>query len=133
MTIQEKFDLWLNGVSYKQLAEICGCSRQMIWQQLHNYQEKIVCGRRGHKFYCNQIKYQGIYEWFLEHVNDSIHSLCCKVFESESYPSMYHNRMKSLITGDHNAFFTVPQIQKLCEIIGKPFEEVFKERETNDR
>lgn len=126
MGIKEMYDLWCEGLTYREIAEKCGCSYQCVWEKVVNYREKIETGRRGHKFFCNEIKWQGLYDWFVEHEFESITSLCKKCFGNGS---ANHGRMKSLLTGDRTAFFNIDQIKKICDVIGKPFEEVFKERE----
>ena len=127
METLEMLDLKEKGYSTKHIAEIAGVSTTAIRQRIKRYNEGIVDSRRGKKLKLNEIVFQGFYDYFKENPKESVQSFLRKL-HSETTNSN-NEKMRSFIKGKREAWFTVPQIKRLCEFIGKPFEEVFKERE----
>lgn len=126
MTAKEMLQMRVEGATYQQIADVCGVSRQSVHQSVKNYADKVLKGRRGKGFCYEDIKYQGIYEHFAENEKESIHSFTVAIFGGD-YGSKCAT-MRNFLTGKNNSYFTVSQIKRMCEICGKPFEEVFKER-----
>ncbi len=52
-------------------------------------------------------------------------TLCKKVY---GYATGNTDKFKSFITGEHDSHFKLEHIKRLCEVVGKPFEETFAER-----
>lgn len=85
---------------------------------------------RGKKFDLNLIKYDAIREWFEKNETETVSSFSQKVFATEYQGGERSQLMANFIADRHEVFFTVKQIRRMCEVIGKPFEEVFKESES---
>ncbi len=41
----------------------------------------------------------------------------------------HSGKIRCFLKGENDSSFTIAQIRRMCEIVGKPFEETFKERE----
>ena len=129
MKQKEMLKMLLDGASYKEIADAYGISRQCVQKTINQYVKKLAADKRGRKFELNNIKYQGIYDYFEENVNETLTSFAMKVYEVDREKGLKKSvTIKNLVTGNHNVHLTLPQIKKICEIVGKPFEEVFKER-----
>lgn len=125
MTNQEMYVLHEQGTTYQAIADICGISRQAVHQKVHRHKRRVD-GIRGHHFDIEKIVYKGVYDWFREHFDESIYSLCTKVYGCNC--GNRHTTIRDFLKGEHNTYFTIEQIKRLCEIVGKPFEEVFERR-----
>lgn len=126
MTNKEMLEMRINGATFQEIADACGVSKQDAHERITRYFKKVVNSKRGQNFSCDEIIYEGIYEHFMRDENESVTSFAAKVFEDNGTRS---STMKNFITGKNNSHFTVAQIKKICAVVGKPFEEVFKERE----
>lgn len=127
MTNAEMMKMRIDGATYQEIADACGISRQDAHHRLQNYCKKIVeGGHKGRKVSCNDIVYQGIYEYFDNHTSESISSFCNKIYGNTSQVG----KLSAFFRGEINSHFTIQQINKMCEIVGKPFEEVFAKRIT---
>lgn len=131
METMEMVSLREQGYKITQIAEMAGISFQAVGKRLKRYNQGIPPTRRGKKLNIEKIVYQGFYDWFLENPLESVQSLLRKMHSETTHGN--NAKMRFFLYGEKNTWFTVPQIKKMCEIIGKPFEEVFKERENNDR
>ncbi len=126
MTNKEIYEMLQNGSTYQEIADIEGISKQAVHQRMILHKRKVY-GIRGKSFNINKIVYQGIYDWFKEHLNESLHSLCRKVYQRPNNSSIV--KLREFLKGKHDSIFKIEQIKRLCEVIGKPFEEVFKWRD----
>ena len=126
MTNQEIYEMYQKGYTYREIGELCGISKQAIHQRLYLFQRKLN-GIRGHNFDINKIVYQGIYDWFNEHYDENISSLSAKLYASTN--ASRYEALRRFLIGENDTFFSIKRIKKLCEVIGKPFEEVFKRRD----
>lgn len=115
-----------NGATYTEIGKALGVSRQRACQMLLHY-DKSLKGIRGYGFRVDSIIYKGIYEHFENDIYESLTSFAEKVYGHSS--AYIFPKIKDFITGKHNSMFTISQIQKMCEIVGKPFEETFAIRE----
>jgi predicted DNA-binding protein YlxM (UPF0122 family) len=129
MTNKEMLQMRLDGATYQEIADICGISRQAVHEALKFYVKKITEESRGQKFSLKTIKYQGIYDYFKKNENETVASFANKVYGRKSGSCQGAGKLRNFIKGDSDSYFNITQIKKMCEIIGKPFEEVFKERE----
>lgn len=124
---KKMLEMRLNGATFQEIGDAFGITRQGALSTVNNYC-KLLAGIRGHGFDVNQIKYQGIYEYFLKNPSESASSFVFKVF---GYNSGKSNAMKHFLLGERTMYFSIEQVKRICEIVGKPFEEVFKEREVD--
>ena len=126
MTNKEMLEMRINGATFQEIADICGISKQDAHERINRYFKKVVNSKRGKNFTCDEIIYEGIYEHFMRDENESVTSFAVKVFGCNGSRA---STTRNFITGKNETHFTINQIKKMCEIVGKPFEEVFKERE----
>ena len=126
MTTKEMYEMWERGITYQKIADEAGITKQAVYQRLLYYRHKII-GFRGKGFNINTIVYQGIYDWFKENFDASLYSLVYKVFGHSDGATM--TRFRYFLIGKHDSHFKIEHIKRLCEITGKPFEEVFKRRD----
>jgi hypothetical protein len=124
ITPKEMLQMRLDGMTFQQIADVCGTSRQNVHQAVKLYSKKIINGVRGRGFPVEIIRFQGIYEHFYDNEKESITSFATKVYGHEQYGS----KLRKFLIGESESHLTIPQIKRICEICGKPFEEVFKER-----
>ncbi|MEE0981449.1 MAG: sigma factor-like helix-turn-helix DNA-binding protein [Acutalibacteraceae bacterium] len=131
MTNKEALEMRLAGATYQEIADTCGITREAVRQKIERGCKELMGNTRGSDF-ISKIKYQGIYEYFEGNFDMSMSLFAKKVFGANA--KHYKTKtMRDFLTGTGNMSFTIQQMQKICEIVGKPFEEVFKERETNDK
>lgn len=127
MTNETMYEMHKNGFSYQKIADVYSISRQAVHQRITSYKRKVL-GIRGQSFDINKIVYKGIYDWFCTHYNENVYSLAKKLYKDN--PSSRTQNFKRFLVGENNSHFSIPQMKLLCEIIGKPFEEVFERRKT---
>lgn len=137
MNGKEIVTMRMDGKTFQEIAEFYGVSRQAVHEKFNSYL-KILDGERGKsvngkRFNINTIPYKGLYEYFERNDNESICSFCEKILGRE--PSNFVSKMRCFLTGKSDSHFTIAQINSMCRVVGKPFEEVFEEREVccNDR
>lgn len=123
MTVKEMIELRNSGMTYQKIADICGISKQAVHIKLNRGAKK----RQGRKTPIENIRYKGIYDYFKQNEMESVSSLSIKVFGS--YNQAGRHRINALITKKHKSTLPLKYLFKICEVIGKPFEEVFKERD----
>lgn len=126
MTNEEIYEKRMSGATFQEIANACGVSRQAIHDRLKLYEQKVK-GRRGHGFYIKAIKFEGIYQYFKENIGETVSSFCTRTGTGNKGGRVA--TMKNFLTGKTDSRFSIPQIKKMCEVCGKPFEEVFKERD----
>lgn len=131
MTNEEIYQAIQNGATYQEIADILDISRQAVGYRMKYFKRK-VCGIRGHTFNIEKIVYQGIYDYFKDNYDESITSLCKKVYGGHNESTLV--KFRNLITGKHDTHFMIKHIKRLCEITGKSFDELFERRVTqNDK
>ncbi|MBE7039120.1 MAG: AsnC family protein [Ruminococcaceae bacterium] len=121
------YEMLQNGATYQEIGDSFGISKQAVHNRITFYKRKLE-GIRGHGFNIESIVYKGIYDYFKEHLNESLHSLCRKVYQRPNNSSIV--KLREFLKGKHDSIFKIEQIKRLCEVIGKPFEEVFERRDT---
>lgn len=131
MTNKEMLEMRMNGATFQEIADKCGMSKQAVHERLKLYALKLA-GKRGKVLDINTIRYEGLYEYFLENLDESIHSFINKVYDTTaSNKGCCTATMKRFLQGETESRFNIRQIKKICEICGMPFEEVFRERKIN--
>ena len=115
MTSYEMLNERLKGKTYREIGEMCGSSRQNVQSRIKN----LVSG----KF--NRIFYKGIYDYFIENETETFETFADKINENQTL--MNSSALIRFICGKRKSV-TMDVITKICEVIGKPFEETFKER-----
>ena len=126
MTNKEMLEMRMNGATYKEIADVCGISKQRVHQKIGEYSQRIKELRRG-GMYLEEIKYKGIYDFFKENLDVSFSRFVEAVMGNTHHNST--ERIRCFLRGQYEVKFTVAQIKRMCEVCGKPFEEVFKERD----
>lgn len=120
LTVQEMLEMRVDGATYQEIADVCGCSRQFAEQRISAYIKRMKVGARGKEFSYLEIKFKGIRGHFEVNTKETTTSFAEKV-------GVQPNTMRNFLKGNSNSFFSIPQIKRMCEIVGKPFEEVFEE------
>ena len=135
LTAKEMFELKEQGKTYKEIGEICELTRQRVYQIIRAYKagkyHGTYAGTRcysGRYFDVERIVYKGIYEHFVNSPYITVRAFTKRVFGKKYYPAL-EVRISNLITGKKDSFFTVEQLNRICKVIGLPFEEVFEMRE----
>lgn len=127
MTPKEMFQLREQGKTYQEIADEIGASRQGVHQAITNYTKRVLTSYRGKGFYLENIKYKGIFEYFLENEEETVSGFTKKLYDTPYTGNT--SKVRGFITGKIESYFTIEQIKRICDVVGKPFEEVFKERE----
>lgn len=125
---KKMLEMRMNGATFQEIGDAFGMTRQGAHCVVANYCRQIA-GIRGHGFDINQIKYEGIYEYFRENSSETISSFAGDIFGHVGDKS---RSLRSYLIGEHEMYFSIKQIKRICEVVGKPFEEVFKERDLNE-
>lgn len=120
MTDQEMLKMRIDGASFQEIADACGMTKQGVHKRLVQYAKKVTMGIRGKSFCLNDIKFAAIKVHFAYNDDETTTTFAQKVGVS---PGIIRNFIK----GKTESYFTVSQIKKMCDVVGKPFEEVFKE------
>lgn len=120
MTTQEMINERLNGKTYREIAEMCGMSRQNV----HSRIKHLVKGR------FHRIIYKGIYDYFADNKNETLRSFAEKINQNETV--VCYRILIDFIYGRRNTI-SINAIKKICEVVNKPFEEAFKERAKNEK
>ena len=118
MTTEEMMKMYIDGATYQEIADICGLTKQNVHERVNRYSKRLFSGYRGCNFYVDDIKYDAIREYFDKNPYESVSGFSRKV-------GVYYQTMRNFLKGNHDTYFTIQQIRQICEIVGKPFEEVF--------
>ena len=121
------YNMRKSGMTYKEIHEETGINLQSLYVRIKKY-ENGANRIRGWGFDIERIVYKGLYEYFVANPYESLTSFAKTV--AMPMTGHYIEKIKNLLTGEHNSYFSIEQIKKICEVVGKPFEEVFEERET---
>lgn len=130
MTTKEMVMLHKEGMSFQKIADISGLTRQRVHQRVSTYVEGAK-PRQGRRFDISKIKYKGIYEYFVNNPDETMTSFTVKIGYSVSGGSALYS-VRSLLFGT-NSHFPINTIKNICDVVGKPFEEVFEERGIEER
>ena len=120
------YEMRQQGLTLEKIGNRYGVTRQAVHQTLRSYQRKVA-GFRGKFFHVNEIVYQGIYDYFSDNIEESVSSFMAKLY---GYDGGHTENFKRWLRGEQRSYFSVEEIQKMCEVVGKPFEETFKKRES---
>lgn len=120
MKTEEMVKLRESGVSVREIAEMCGISKAAVYDRLYRYVLKKKLGRRSKCFWVRDIKFKAIREHFAANYKETPHSFANKV-------GVASPTMKNFLLGKCDSYFNVKQIKQMCDVVGKPFEEVFCE------
>ena len=118
----------MDGYTFQEIADEFGVSRQCV-NELFNMQFRRLKGMRGRGFKLESIVYKGIYEHFRDNPFETTSSFTEKIY---GYVGNKPQTIKKLITGESETLLSIPRIQKMCEITGKTFEELFERREGHE-
>lgn len=127
MTAKEMFDMRQRGATYQQIADAAGVTRQWAHEAVTAHVKRILSSKRGKGFHLDDIVYKGVYDHFKENKNERLVSFCKKVCGS-THTGGKTQILRKFLIGETDTKFTIDQIKSICDVIGKPFEEVFKER-----
>jgi hypothetical protein len=116
----------LDGRTLQEIADHEGISKQAVYEKLETYKRKMA-GARGHGFNINTIVYNGIYEHFAKNQHETVSSFAEKVYGTAR--GGHSATVRSFNQGERQSRFTIDQIKKICDIVGKSFEETFELRE----
>lgn len=125
-TIVERDDMvkmYLDGATLQEIADEYFYTPQQIGHILRA--SGIGLNMRGRLFDVNRICYQGIYDYFMEHPDETISSFTCKIY-SKNTKSM---KIRRFLLGECDSTFSIPILNRICEVVGKSFEETFVPRE----
>ena len=123
MTVQEMLKMRIDGATYQEIADACGYTRQGVQKKLAEYSKKITGGKRGRGFSFHEIKYKGLKDWFAINETETVTTFAERVFGYESASTTLRNFLR----GKNESSFTIPQIKRMCNVVGLPFEQVFEE------
>lgn len=126
MTIAEMVEMRRNGATYREIGAASGMTGQNAYNIINRRAKKDISGIRGRAFNIEKIKYKGIYEHFKNDEYECISSFAGKVFNRVD--ARYYGKTRNLITGEQDVRLSIHTIMKICEVVGKPFEEVFEVR-----
>lgn len=121
---EEICQMRLEGATFQEIADEVGVSKQCV-NKIFNKQYRRLKGMRGYGFRVDSIVYKGIYEHFKDNPFETISSFTEKIY---GYVGNKPQTIKGLITGKRETLLAIPRIQKMCEITGKTFEELFERR-----
>lgn len=126
LTNKELYEWRQRGATYQEMADAEGTTRQDVFQKVKAYERKLM-GKRGriNGFNINKIVYKGIYEYFRDHIDETVCSFSNKVF---GYAEKVQC-VKRFLLGESESLFKVHQIKKMMEVTGKSFDELFELRE----
>jgi DNA-binding XRE family transcriptional regulator len=126
MTTKEMLKMRCDGATYQEISDACGLTRQAVHLRITEYTERITKGTRGKGFCLFDIKYKAIREHFADNSKLSISAFAKAVGVNAS-------TMRNFLTGKNASYFTIPQIRRMCEIVGKPFEDVFGDGKESEK
>ena len=121
---EQIYRMRMDGYTFQEIGDKLGVSKQCV-NEIFNKQFRRMKGIRGYGFKVDSIVYKGIYEHFKDNPLESASSFTEKIY---GYVGNRTPTIKKFITGKKETFLTIPRIQKMCEITGKTFEELFERR-----
>jgi DNA-binding XRE family transcriptional regulator len=121
---KEMLEMRTRGATLQEIADKYGVTRQAIHITLKNYTDRLSGKRFG--LDVNKIIYKGIADYFLAHPDESMSSFSRKIFGCGE--GIRPRDLRKNMFGEHEMYLSINQIKKICEVVGKPFEEVFELR-----
>ena len=118
------YQMRMEGMSYQEIANHYGVSRQDAYTRVKGYESKL-CGNRGWGFSINKIVYKGIYEYFRDNLDVSVSKFTNMILGY--IPTDKH--IGDFLMGKSETTFKIKHIKRMCELTGKTFEELFELRE----
>ena len=113
MTSREMLEERLNGKTYREIGEMCGISKQAV-------QDRIKHLLKGRSY--SKIIYRGVYEYFASKRGMNWHKITDEVNQDERL--IGRETLTKFLRGK-SAHISIKVIVRICEIVGKPFEETF--------
>ena len=113
MTSREMLEERLNGKTYREIGEMCGISRQAVQIRI-----KMLLNGRAY----NKIVYRGVQEYFVSKRGMNWRKMTDEINRDECLVSC--TTLAKFLQGE-SARISIKAIVRICEIIGKPFEETF--------
>jgi hypothetical protein len=114
------------GKTYREIAEISGISYQAAWNKHTEFLKRQRTEKRN-GFSIKTIPYKGFYEYFSDNMEENLRTFSIKV--RGYFEQSFYQKIKNTLNGTHVSLFKITDIEKMCEITGKTFEELFTERE----
>lgn len=117
------------GKTFQEIADYYGISKQAVHDSYFRYIKRQE-GKRGSishagvEFNISNIPYDGLYEHFKANEYESVFSFCSKAPDTQ----LDNMKMRGFLSGAKNSRFTISEIKAMCDIVGKSFEETFRER-----
>lgn len=113
MTSCEMLEERLNGKTYREIGEMCGISRQAV-------QIRIKSLLNGRDY--NKIVYRGVQEYFVSKRGMNWRKMTDEINRDECLISCA--TLAKFLRGE-SARISIKAIVRICEIVGKPFEQTF--------
>ena len=109
------FRAWIKGKTYQEIGDMCGISRQAVYLRTKTLEEGKM----------SKIVYKGVYDYFANNDNMNFSKFTRQV--NGNGQIIEYGTLKRFLCGE---IMRVPLsvIMKICEIVAKPIEEVFKRR-----
>lgn len=115
MTSQEMLQAWIKGKTYQEIGDICGISRQAVYLRIKTLSKGKM----------SKIVYKGVYDYFANNDNMNFSKFASQV--NDNGQIIEYGSLKRFLCGEITRV-PLSVIMKICEIISKPIEEVFKRR-----
>lgn len=119
--VEKAIQLRADGMTYTDIADVLGVSRQRVWQKLNDVNARE---RAGGKVY-DSIPYNGLYEMFQSDKTLTIPQFCRECFGTGTHT--FTMKIYNLLSGK-DGHLTVGQTRKLLKYSGKTWEELFEPR-----
>lgn len=113
MTSREMLEERLNGKTYREIGEMCGISKQAVQIRI-----KLLLNGRDY----NKIVYRGVQEYFVSKRGMNWRKMTNEINRDERLIS--DATLAKFLRGE-SARVSIKAIVRICEIVGKPFEETF--------
>ena len=124
--VNEMINLRKHGLTYAQIGEEFGISRQRVHQ--------LIGKERARKCDTNieEIAYEGIYQLFVDDPEMTFTKLTKIMYGTIAAESASCEKVYRFVRKKANSRMTLDCINNLIRYIGKTYEEVFKERITHE-
>ena len=120
--VNEIIELRKHGLTYAQIGERYGVSKQRI-QQLIGKERIRKCSTD-----IEEIAYEGIYQLFVDDPEMTFIKLTKIMYGTSYADTAAHEKVFRFVRKKANSRMRLECINNLINYIGKPYEEVFKER-----
>ena len=112
MDDRKMFELRVSGMTFQEIAEISGISRQAVHEKVKRYALKLT-GIRGQGFDISTIVYEGIYEHFKRNLYETLSGFSKAVYGyTEQCGRGKEATMRNFLQGKHASRFNIAQIKK---------------------